>query len=1201
MAAADTLRRIKGAQKEALGILPLGDPRSAPICRMLIEQRGSDPFELAEATKRYGKDIGFHPSFHPSEKNRFISWPALCAVLRDSTGQITAVQGTRVDLETCRAVKRDGKTVRLTRGVMTDAAIRLPGIAPGWLKPILVDGLDKGIISNLATGRPVLVCCGSLARLVEGMPDGSAFTISQDHDFKEPGAGKKSPQELLDETCAAAHARGCRVSLISPAVRYAPDGETRLKTDWDDVAVKAGFPQVAIEISASLKRWLPPDHPAMTHDQQHKADAFADALEELSNQEALSLPLGEAALATVADQIVEAMAEIARRKAAVADLQAVKDATFADYKTAVAHRKTFRGIKGKDATAGRAAARDASKDALAAAKAAKLAHQAAADTLAADIKTMAWVRLINATLGSGKSRMIGAIISRLPPTLSIGVAVADRSRIDETAASLKGVLIHPHRVLPILGREQHLDGTPMCPKADIANDIQKNGKSIQSKLCKATIIGEDGERTCELCPFFEDCRYQKQMADKEPAVRVFAHNYISLTNGSPLPPFDLIFIDEDFTKSLTHKGEYTVPLAGITEVDWIINAMLARENKPKSKAHARTSFERLAGDEADIREYTKRLFGVLNDPDPTPAKLISANITAASAKYMADMWYAAVDDLDITPAMPEELQRKTLKDYQCGVGYKCARLWRIVQHTLETPELAAQSCIPGLDIVTAITGKGADVREEKIVHMLWSTVPNLDCPVVILDGTANRHKAGQFYSGLTETTIKIAPQHTKIVQIIDRPLSKSSLGYGLGKGEYLKNPREDEKTRAKNQRAKAARLFEVLATKATQSAGLNPLGKPWAKVAVVAQMDIGEAIRSEHPYLGDMGVSLGYEREDGKWTCHHGAARGSNVYEMTPVIVPLGRNIPPRECLEREARAIWSNDPAPWQLLGPGKWEKKTAWIRVKGEGKCPVQNPWHPDYRVRILLDQYLRAELEQEIHRVRPIRRTADNPCTIYICTDIATSLEVDDVTTWADLVPDEAALMVSRGIIPSDWFGRSKVLADLFMTAKVDGDDEISVPISNPAAALKNRAYYDADLAASFAQASNPTSVRKPNNLPIIGTSDGSDGTTPSATYTPFRYRILGREKGGYLLIDNRHGDPLAAAQERLGPLDRLIEITWDQYLSAMAEPPAPDEDLPDADATPEPPSDWEAASAVPDEAFVGFIVDFADPGRPDPFPD
>ena len=1182
-------KRVKGAQKEALGISPLDDPRAAPAVRYLVEQRGAETAALAEAAarSRYGKDIGFHPDFHPSDKSRFVSWPALCAVLRDDTGQITAVQGTKLDLETCRAIKKDGKTVRLTRGVMTGACVRIPGIEPSFLKPILTDGLDKGIIANLATGRPVLVGMGGIPRLCDLMPDGSAFTISVDHDFKPIAPGKVSPSTILATACGSAHARNCRVTLISPAIRFAED-ETFLKTDWDDVARQVGLPQVAAEIDASGVRWLPPGPWPVTGPATEAApDRFADALEELANQESLDLPLGEAALAEVASQICAAMEEIRSAKAAVADLDAARTAATAAYKVAAALRRSFRGLKGKDAQAGRAEAREASKAALGAAKAAKAAHSTAAAALATDTAS-AWVRLINATLGAGKSRMIGEIITRLPPTLSIGVVVSDRTRIDETTAALSEAVVQarlPHRVIPIYGRDQLVAGLPMCQKADIAHKVQANGKSIQGKLCKSVVEDDDGNKTEEVCPFFNTCLYQSQMADKDPAIRVFAHSYLQLTTGSPLPPFDLIFIDEDFTKALTHKGDYKVPLTVISEVQWIADAMVARALAASKKNKiSRKTFEEIEGDKQSIIDYTNRLFCVLNSPDPTPAKVKAAGITAANAKYMADMWYSAVADLEITPAMPEDLQLKTLEDYQCGIGYKCARLWRIIEKTLECQELDKQNVIPGLDIVTSMTE--AD-RQEKTVRMLWSTTPTLECPVVILDGTANRHKAAQFYAGLTETRIKIKPQFTRLIQLFDRPLSKSALGYGLGKGEFLKAPRDDEKTRAKNQRSKAARLFEVLAATAPQPPGLNPAGDLWDRVAVIAQMDIGEAIRSEHPHLAELGVAIGYEREDGKRTGHHGASRGTNIWEQTPILCALGRNLPPREALEREARAIWWNDPTPWTLLGPGIWDKKAAWIRVKGEGKCPVQNPWHPDYRVRILLDQYLRAELEQEIHRVRPIRRTAANPCTIYVCTDIATSLEVDDVTTWDELVPDEADLMVARGIIPSDWHGRSQVLKDLFLT------------VANPAAALRNRAHYDADLGRRFAAASNPSaSVRSPNIEPSIGLSDGT-----AATYTAYRYRVLGRDKGGYLLIANSHENHLDAAEARLGRLDRLIEIPWEQYVAAIAEFPEPDED-PVADGTvgvPEPPPDWLAETSPPDEAYVGFVVDYAECGPPDPWPD
>ncbi len=620
------------------------------------------------------------------------------------------------------------------------------------------------------------------------------------------------------------------------------------------------------------------------------------------------------------------------------------------------------------------------------------------------------VELIIATLGLGKTELICGICAEVPEGENVTCYARDHSLVAELADRIRARGGEKHRVIPFYGREQdHPDGGPMCYFADLARDISKTGQSVERALCKrpkdpetmsADMYSGRSMSLHEYCPRHPDinevgCRYETQRGDTGPAIRVAPHAYLAIGDGNPLPDAALSLIDEAPAPALIRDGNsYGVPLRLITQIDWLGTG---------KKEHA-------ADDAQTAMDYSRALHDVLAAPASTPAKLRAAGLDAGKAKWMAGRWFEQVEDLGVTPAMPRSKKEERIKAYKSQISLQMGRLWTLVHDVidLDTDELR---CFRIVEVMHK--------HPETMVLMVWSVEPKITGPVLICDGTADDEITRRFFPDVEVTTINVRAENYFAVQVTDRAVSKTMLGYGLG--DMLENPRADEVRRAKNRRADLARLAECVAAE---------YGGP---VPVMTYMRVAEAMRAEHRGLVSLGVEVGFQRADGKWAGHHGAERGTDRYRRAPVGVIGGCHLPPRDDLERTARAVFYKDPRPMTYQGPGLYDMEQRAIRMADGTGHPVMNKTHPDPLIRRLLDQSIRATAEQEAHRLRLIRRTAEDAPTLIVGTNAVLNLTVHRAVTWDALIPNHAQVLLARGVVPADWPGRALVVADM-----LEGDD-------------------------------------------------------------------------------------------------------------------------------------------------------------------
>ena len=146
--------------------------------------------------------------------------------------------------------------------------------------------------------------------------------------------------------------------------------------------------------------------------------------------------------------------------------------------------------------------------------------------------------------GLGKSeRTLDGLAQPRMSDKYVNYYVTEQKLSEELVARLAAKAKGEVRGLVIRGRGQQLaDGTPMCRKADLAEEVARVGQNVYKTLCfKAGEEGADDEK----CEHYDSCPYIRQLQDQGPAVRFLPHAYLFIEE-TRLPEADINVIDERF-------------------------------------------------------------------------------------------------------------------------------------------------------------------------------------------------------------------------------------------------------------------------------------------------------------------------------------------------------------------------------------------------------------------------------------------------------------------------------------------------------------------------------------------------------------------------------------------------------------------------------------------------------------------------------
>lgn len=239
------------------------DRAAGPGTTYLAAQRG------IHMPASWPRCIRWYPGYSNRGVPKALRWHAACPglliVATDAGDCIQAVQHIRLTPDGHKA--DDGKPVKITVGVGSGAAVRIPGPMDGPL--VLAEGPETGLSVWVATGHETWITLGSVTKAVP--PAGRTLVVCRDDDplpgvikanarwFREAGreaeavrletklAGRAAADKRLSAAVGAWRADGRQVACATPWRTRRGDG-----SDMNDALRESGWTYVASRIDRAL-------------------------------------------------------------------------------------------------------------------------------------------------------------------------------------------------------------------------------------------------------------------------------------------------------------------------------------------------------------------------------------------------------------------------------------------------------------------------------------------------------------------------------------------------------------------------------------------------------------------------------------------------------------------------------------------------------------------------------------------------------------------------------------------------------------------------------------------------------------------------------------------------------------------------------------------------------------------------------------
>ena len=514
----------------------------------------------------------------------------------------------------------------------------------------------------------------------------------------------------------------------------------------------------------------------------------------------------------------------------------------------------------------------------------------------------------------------------------------------------------------------------MCREQERIGAIQEALGDVSRYACKR------GEKKCQ---FFDICGYQRQQRHR-PQVSVFAHHMLFHERPDFIAQPDALAIDESF---------------------W--NAGLRGQNpmKPEKLWLCLLQDDRHVPDDiagtADLVATSDRVHAVLLREQRGFIRreaLVAAGITPGELKHALHLeWKRKKYINEVFPNMPLE----NVKAICAAVAVhnqdvrRLAVFWELLIRTLEGDAERSPYLDLRPDERTGLTSSNTQFA----VRMIWRAEvhDSWRAPTTIMDATMSPEIVRQYFPGMPDPVrITVDTPHTRVRQIIDRPMSAAMLIERPGASDRARRTRENHQND----------LRTFIENRATEM--------HTGRVLVICQKGLEAAL--DNGTLPD-NVEL----------AHFNAIAGQNAWRDVALLILIGRTEPPPREVEKLARALFDADITPIPM---GEWYPKIErGVQMRDGGVAAIETPHHPDLCAEAVRWQICEAELIQAIGRGRAVNRSADNPLYIDILTNYALPIVVDELTTWPLIQPSFAEIMRSRGAVPLVYRDIGDAYPDLF----------------------------------------------------------------------------------------------------------------------------------------------------------------------------
>lgn len=652
-----------------------------------------------------------------------------------------------------------------------------------------------------------------------------------------------------------------------------------------------------------------------------------------------------------------------------------------------------------------------------------------------DRSTPAPVLAVRASAGVGKSEAVLDVLATpewgnrrvlyLVPTIELAEELRVRAKGKAIAA----------RVLR--GRSQPQEGQPkkgdrMCAKHELADALAALGTDITNTLCRSKAATKGGKD--EECPFAATCPYLRQLQNKGPGLLIAAHQYIPLTmEGLKAESIDMLIVDESFWQAMCREGTVSTSQFQLARMPGELSKSAYRKGESKQARE-----ERLMGDAANHANLTgkmRRVMAAAIEADkPLDLEMLrDAGLTSHACKWAAAFEYGRLGTPSVTAGMPREEQKRRIQAAKVDEAFSFARVWKILSIELDQP----RNQLIGIVRDTRHWNEKKGVFQDVLRTFHHPDAKLAECPLILIDADLDERIARQFYPVAGKVvTLDADWRNVRVRQVLDRATSKNMLAG--------KNPRADEQQRHENRRND---LWQSMADMAARH------GHPMA-FSTNPQQDV--QARSRRPLLvtykavEDEWVEAGLIEAEGDQAgtpkrhalpfaiAHLGNIRGKDCWKHATGVIVAGRLEPSVAAVEALARCVYFQDPEELTFSIPSEdgnlhYHTMDKPILFRDGTEQVVPTAVHADGRVHRVLEQIREAELLQAIARVRPVHRTADQPCEIVVASNVPLpGLLVDEGVTWANLTPDRMRRMELAGVLPDLAADCAAAYPDLFPSA-------------------------------------------------------------------------------------------------------------------------------------------------------------------------
>lgn len=564
-----------------------------------------------------------------------------------------------------------------------------------------------------------------------------------------------------------------------------------------------------------------------------------------------------------------------------------------------------------------------------------------------------------------------------------GVIAVPQHRLSRDIMMRLSALTDPSNVNVWLGYEQPdplASDKTMCRYPETVTNIIKALGKVEDFCGSQTPCefrpDKDGKSACG-----EVCGYWRQKLDQTTKVWIVPANMLARHKPSNIGAPNFLVIDEDFHHFMLRgtDGRNFITRADLLEP----RTFPPQKNIPPVMVEAYT--------DAALKTVQTYLDGLEHGYFPK-SELLSGPFREAAQHMISLEWLLKKEIPKDIREMHHTKQKEVLESiaaYNNAVS-KRSRFWQLMVNLIDGTE----------DETPYLNWNGLNVglSWKETIHTDWGSAPTL-----YMDGTLNEQITKNWLPDLeVRAKIRIEATHVHRVQVIDMPFAQSA---------FVPNIKSrDHKTQCNN----AKRFDRFVEIVAAQNKGK---GAGDYDVLVVAQKGLVEYLLEEHKKNPTWDISrVGWEWQNN--------LRGIDKYKGVSAEIVANRILPTPKAIEFTASVITGRVVPPIE----GNWyPKREKLIRMADGSTVPVMGEYHPDPDAEAVRWQTCEGELIQAEARARGNRRTAENPLTVYICTNVCLPLTIHETMTYREWVSigTGVRLMAARDLVPDDLKGMAAVL--------------------------------------------------------------------------------------------------------------------------------------------------------------------------------